>query len=135
VDASYRSGGADQGDVASAAMAGSMPAWAPARLTVPTRALGCVPVLAQMRAERAKQPAACKRAPELSLRRLKYTWNCRGTPDTGRTTRLASIGPTGWSGHYGAAELPGWRRNERVAGAIREGRSGRYAQFVLKLLK
>jgi hypothetical protein len=72
-----------------------MPAWAPARLTAPTRALGCVPVLAQMRAERAKQPAACKRAPELSLRRLKYTWNCRGTPDTGRTTRLASIGPTG----------------------------------------
>jgi hypothetical protein len=39
VDDEYRSGGADQGDVASAVMAGSMLAWAPLRSDPPTKVL------------------------------------------------------------------------------------------------
>jgi len=43
VDDVYRSGGTDQDRVASAAMAGSMPAWAPRHSGAPTRALRCSP--------------------------------------------------------------------------------------------
>ena len=69
VDAEYRSGGADQGYVASAAMAGSMPAWASPRSTAPTRALGCALVRAEGRPGLAKEPASFQRASEPPPRR------------------------------------------------------------------
>ncbi len=43
VDDAYRSGGTDEGYVALAVMAGSIPAWAPPRSGAPTRALRCSP--------------------------------------------------------------------------------------------
>jgi hypothetical protein len=65
----YRSGRTDQDHVASAAMAGSMPAWAPLHSGAPTRALRCSPDRVGVAGRSGEGVTVPQGAPEAPLRR------------------------------------------------------------------
>jgi len=93
VDDVYCSGRTDQDHVASAAMAGSMPAWAPRHSGAPTRALRCSPD---------RVGAVGRRGEGVTV----PPWGARVAAKAKAPRHWSSVAPRGWSTRFSTARDP-----------------------------